>query len=1023
MSFTGALLLVFGVSIGTATFIENDFGPIGSQSIVYRATWFEMLMGLMVVNMIGVIVVKKMYKRDRWVNLLFHVAFIIIIIGAAITRFFGQEGMMHIREGESSNTFLSEQTYINATILDGDVKKEFHDKVLFSRIKNNSYSNSVALATGKVHFKMKQFIFNATQIVEHNEETGSPMLTLVSAGDRGRENVYFTEGQVNNINGLPIGFNGSFDPNTLQILATDSGLVLNSPYPVNTMSMDTRQMAQIEPNTWVPAAFRTLYTLGNINFVITGFDPQGQLKIISAKPESNSQQTRDGVVMEISGNGQTREVILFGGRGYEPEPVFVELGGVNMSVSYGSQIVEIPFSVTLKDFQLERYPGSMSPSSYASEVVVTDGDESYPYRIYMNHILDHGGYRFFQSSYDQDELGTVLSVNKDRPGTTITYIGYILLALGLIAIVFSGKTRFSYLSTQIERVHKKRQKLAISFIGLLLVSTTAMAVNTPEAPPLAQAEAFGTLVYQTNGGRMAPINSLASDLLRKVYKKGSYQGYTPEQVMLGMMSNAHEWQKAPMIQIRERDVDSEAIGSLVGVNGKYASYNDFFNEKGEYKLVDLVQAAYAKKPSLQSKFDKALMKVDERVNISYMVYQGILFKVFPVPNDPAHHWVSPLDKDFYTLTGQDSIFVRNAAYQYFKSVAENDYDQANLILNGIKKYQKTFGGDVMPSQQHIAMEINFNKWYIFKRLFPYYLLVGFVLMMLVFTTILKPVWQLKIPIKIMLGLIILGFIAHTGGLAMRWYISGHAPWSNGYEAMTYIAWATVLAGLLFSKKSPMTLGVTAFLAGIILFVAHLSFLDPQITNLVPVLKSYWLTIHVATITASYGFMALGALLAFLNLSIMIFKNEKNNVRLSLSIEELTYVNEMALSIGIILLTIGNFLGGVWANESWGRYWGWDPKETWALASIIFYAFVLHMRFIPGLQGKYAFNLASLLAFASIVMTFFGVNYYLSGLHSYAAGDPMPIPGWVYYSTATVAVLAVVSYWRNRKFSPINKTEE
>lgn len=1010
MSFSGALLLVFGVSIGVATFIENDFGPIGSQSIVYRALWFEVLMAVMVVNMIGVIVLKKMYKRDRWVNLLFHGAFIIILIGAGITRFFGEEGIMHIREGESSNTFISDNTYIKATILDGDDKKEIQDRVLFSRIKNNKYSTYVSLASGKLKLKMKQFIFKATQIVEHDEASGKPMLTLVTAGDRGRENVYFSVGDVNNINGLPISFNANDELNSFRILNTDSGLVLNSPYPVNTMSMDTREMSQIEENVWSPALFRTLYTIGEVNFVITGQDPKGIMKIISTKPESNNEQTRDAVVMEISGFGETQEVILFGGRGYLPEPIFVEIGGVNMSLSYGSRVVEVPFSVTLTDFQLDRYPGSMSPSSYASEVVVNDGDESYPFRIYMNHILDHGGYRFFQSSYDQDELGTVLSVNKDRPGTMVTYVGYILLAFGLLAILFSNKTRFRYLSSQIDRVHKKRQKLGAAIIVFLLMSSSFAVAQVPEAPPINQAEEFGRLIYQTQAGRMTPINSLASDLLRKVNKSGSYEGYTPEQVMLGMMSNAHEWQQEPMILVK-----SEAVEGLLGISSKYASYNDFFNEKGEYKLIEVVNAAYAKKPSMQSTFDKDLMKVDERVNISYLVYQGMLLKVFPVPNDPDSHWVSPLDEEFYSLTGDDSVFVRSGSYQYFRSIATEDYEQADLILNGIKKYQSTYGGSVLPSEQRVSMEINFNKWYIFKRLFPYYLLVGLGLMIVIFITIINPKYQLKIAIKVLLSLIILGFVAHTGGLAMRWYISGHAPWSNGYEAMTYIAWATVLAGLLFSKKSPMTLGVTGFLAGIILFVAHLSFLDPQITNLVPVLKSYWLTIHVATITASYGFMALGALLAFLNLSIMIFKTDKNNLRLSLSIEELTYVIEMAISIGIILLTIGNFLGGVWANESWGRYWGWDPKETWALASIIFYAFVLHMRFIPGLKGAYAFNFAALVTFASIIMTFFGVNYYLSGLHSYAAGDPMPIPSWVYYSIGVVGVLGIVSYWRNSKF--------
>ncbi|MDH5397215.1 MAG: cytochrome c biogenesis protein CcsA, partial [Cyclobacteriaceae bacterium] len=273
--------------------------------------------------------------------------------------------------------------------------------------------------------------------------------------------------------------------------------------------------------------------------------------------------------------------------------------------------------------------------------------------------------------------------------------------------------------------------------------------------------------------------------------------------------------------------------------------------------------------------------------------------------------------------------------------------------------------------------------------------------------------------KILKWLITAGFAVHSLGLIARWYISGHEPWSNGYESMIYIAWAGLLAGLIFQKKSPMTLAVTAILSGIILWVAHMSWMDPEITNLVPVLKSYWLAIHVATIVASYGFLALGALLAFINLVSMILRNKKNQVRLNLTIKELTYVIEMTLIVGLVLLTIGNFLGGIWANESWGRYWGWDPKETWALATIIFYAFILHMRFIPGLRGIYAFNFASLFGFSSVIMTYFGVNYYLSGLHSYAAGDPVPVPQFVYYTLATMVFVSLAAFINERIFGEKN----
>jgi cytochrome c-type biogenesis protein CcsB len=269
-----------------------------------------------------------------------------------------------------------------------------------------------------------------------------------------------------------------------------------------------------------------------------------------------------------------------------------------------------------------------------------------------------------------------------------------------------------------------------------------------------------------------------------------------------------------------------------------------------------------------------------------------------------------------------------------------------------------------------------------------------------------------------MGILILSFISQTIGLGLRWYISGHAPWSDGYESMVYISWATVLAGFLFSKNSPITLAATSILTALILFVAHLSWLDPQISNLVPVLKSYWLTFHVSMITGSYGFLGLGALLGFLNLILFIMSkssSKENNKFIALTIKELTYVAEMTLIVGLIFLTIGNFLGGVWANESWGRYWGWDSKEAWTLVTLVIYSFVVHLRFIPNLNSLYVFNIGALLAYSSVIMTYFGVNFYLSGLHSYAKGDPVPIPDFVYYVIGIVFITIALAY-KNRKLN-------
>ena len=257
------------------------------------------------------------------------------------------------------------------------------------------------------------------------------------------------------------------------------------------------------------------------------------------------------------------------------------------------------------------------------------------------------------------------------------------------------------------------------------------------------------------------------------------------------------------------------------------------------------------------------------------------------------------------------------------------------------------------------------------------------------------------------------FLGHAWGLGARWYISGHAPWSNAYEAMVYVSWVVILAGFLLSRYSKLVLAATTIFAGAMLMVAHLNWLNPEITPLVPVLKSYWLTIHVAVMTGSYAFLGLGAILSIINLIIMSFKFPKNYRLLDVKIEELTRINEVTLIIGVFMATIGTFLGGIWANESWGRYWGWDPKETWALIIVLVYAIILHLRFIPKCNGKYLFNLVSLIGFGSVLMTFFGVNYYLSGLHSYAGGTPPPMPAFVMPTLVIIGVIAVVAYIRNK----------
>jgi cytochrome c-type biogenesis protein CcsB len=487
----------------------------------------------------------------------------------------------------------------------------------------------------------------------------------------------------------------------------------------------------------------------------------------------------------------------------------------------------------------------------------------------------------------------------------------------------------------------------------------------------------------------------------------------PDQVFLGMVVNPGLWQLEPIIRVNHPE-----ILKIMGSNDKYYSFAAFFKDE-RYILQPLVEDAYNKKVSLRSKFDNEVIRLDERINICYYVFSGEFLRLFVVSGDISQPWYNHQDIRG-KINNEDSVFVENILYLYIqevrKSQSSGDWKIPADILSSISGYQQRYAADILPSSRRVSLEIFMNKSDVFARISNYYGLVGFVLLLLQFAVLFFKKLKLNIPVNLSIVLIIILFSLHTVGLGIRWYVAGHAPWSNGYEALTYIAWATVLAGLIFANRSAVTLSVTAILAFLVLHTAHLSWMDPQITNLVPVLKSYWLVIHVATITASYGFLGMGALLAYVNLLLMVFLTQHNRESVHLTILKQTNIIGMSLIIGLYLLAVGSFLGGVWANESWGRYWGWDPKETWAMVTILVYAFITHMRLVPGLKGIYAFNLSALLGFGTALMTYFGVNYYLTGLHSYAKGDPLPVPPVVYYTLAVVLVTAVAAYINDRRIS-------
>ncbi|OFX83421.1 MAG: c-type cytochrome biogenesis protein CcsB [Bacteroidetes bacterium GWF2_33_16] len=789
----GVLFAVLVLVMAFATFVEKDYGANVARYFIYNTWWFELIFVLAVINILGQIVFQKLYKLKKNTIFLFHFAFVLIIIGAGITRYFGIEGMMHIREGESVSRFV---------------------------------------------------------------------------------------------------------------------LVDNS-------KLDNRN-------------------------------------------------TKD-------------------------------------------EYIDLPFSLKLDKFSIERYPGSNSPSSFVSNIVLVDIENGIemPYLIYMNHILKYRGYRFFQSSYDKDEKGTILSVSKDPYGLFVTYMGYFILILNLILSLINKHSLFR--SITINQLSSVGRKMAGVVLILLLITTASFADNEKLIVPTNQANYFGSILVQDQTGRTEPLYTLSHDILRKVSKKTSIDGLNPMQVFLGFYFDFDHWKEVPLIKVSNKE-----IRKIIGIKGDYASFTDFIDlEKESYKLSYTLHMANSKPANARNKLDKEIIKLDERVNICYMMYTGDFLKLFPVI-DSSDVWHSPADAYLFTDSKDDSLYLSNIISLVYNEIVNKNPGGEHKYLSSIKLYQQKYAKYKLPSELKIKSEILYYKSGVFERLFPFYGTMGFVLFILLVSEIIRRRKIISGFIVLIKGFLLIAFILHTSGFFLRWYISGHAPMSNGYETMIFISWVTILAGFIFQHRSPMVLAATSMLASLTLLVAHLSFMDPEITNLVPVLKSYWLTLHVSVITSSYGFLGLAAVLGILIMILYLFISEKNKLRINKTIEELTIINYKAVTIGLYLLTIGTFLGAIWANESWGRYWGWDPKETWSLITIIVYSFVLHSRMIEIFRSIFVFNLMSLVAFSSVLMTYFGVNYFLSGLHSYAGGSSTEIPGFVYFIITFLLMLSFMAFIKYKK---------
>ena len=1032
------LFLSFSIAMGVGTFVESKYNTDTARIWVYNAWWFEAIMLFFMINFIGNIKRYNLLRKEKWATLMLHLSFILIIAGAFITRYISYEGMMPIREGETEKIFYSDKMYLTLFV-DGEYKGEmrrrvFEKPLLLSPVTNNNFSISEKFDTTEFEVNYENFILGAKEVIKPDPK-GSLLFKIVEAGDGGREEHFLKEGEVQNLHNTLFALN-KFTPGAINITINDSISTIQTPFEGEFMRMADKLQGKVAKDIVQPLMMRSLYTIGDMRIVF----PEPALKGNNGYDSANhfkAKEHTDALVLKLTADGQEKTITLLGTKGLVGESQTVKIGKIDYTFFYGNKVYTLPFSIKLNDFIAQKYPGTeKSYSSFESQVTVRNGTEVFDARVFMNNILDYEGYRFFQSSFDPDEKGTVLSVSHDYWGTIITYIGYFMLYFALMAIMFTKHSRFADLKRKLEVVKTKKANLLP--LLLLFLSFGAFAQDHNNAQflsekqidsviekrkvPAEHAAKFGRLIVQDAGGRMKPINTFSSELLRKVSHENTYKGMNSDQVFLSMTQGGNIWIQVPLIYMK---AGNDSIRKIIGIDAekKYASFIDFFDNQGNYKLLPYLENAY--KSANPNQFEKDFIETDKKVNIMEDALSGTIMKIFPIPDDLNNKWVSFPELANAGMKGMAATYTQNILQMYFTALEEasvsKDYKQADGLLESINGFQKKYGSKVLPSDEKITSEILYNKYDVFQKLPYWYMYAAILMLLFTILKIFKERKSLNFLVNAMHIIVGILFVLHTFALIARWYISGHAPWSNAYESIIYVAWATMFFGLAFDLKSKLTVASSAFVAAMILTAAYMNWIDPEIGNLQPVLNSYWLMIHVAIIVASYGPFALGMILGVVSLILILFTTESNKEKMKLNIKEITYINEMALTIGLIMLTIGNFLGGQWANESWGRYWGWDPKETWALISIMVYAFVIHSRFVPALRGKWIFNLMSIFAFLSIMFTYFGVNFHLVGLHSYASGEAKSL-SWIWQSLLAISILGAITYPKYRKYYKKNSNE-
>ena len=649
----------------------------------------------------------------------------------------------------------------------------------------------------------------------------------------------------------------------------------------------------------------------------------------------------------------------------EQQPSFTDSKGISH---------QLPFSITLNQFEIIYYKGTLAPMDFISHISVADKDchRQIQGKVSMNHIFSYQHYRFYQSGYSEDNEGSVFSVSHDPYGIGITYAGYTLLLLSTVFFFFSPQSRFRQLLKS-PLLHRSLTVILLLFAFSLNSNFLKANSPSPKVLPREVAEHFGDL-YILYNNRICPLQTFARDFTIKLYGSSSYKGLTPEEVLTGWLFYYDSWKNEPIIRIK-----SNEARKLLEIEGNYARLKDYISTINEYKLEKMMNHI---RSGEQVTDKRGIEEADEKFNIINLVCTGAMMKIFPCRNIAGKtlEWYSQSDQLPQDMDNDKWVFIRKSMSYVNEMIVMKKYNDACLLLEKIKKYQQKECDGLLPADNKFKAEKIYNQFDYSKSVAMACICIGLICFIYYCHCMASQKRTSRKAIIILNILLWIVFTYLSAAICLRGYVSNHLPLSNGFETMQFMAWCTLLLTFLLQRKFAMLLPFGFLLCGLTLMVSMLGESNPQITQLMPVLQSPLLSIHVVVIMIAYS------LLAFIMLNgvtaVILHQSQKECKE---QIERLQIISQIILYPAIFLLAIGIFIGAVWANVSWGRYWGWDPKEVWALITMLVYALALHPRSLPWFHRTMFFHVFCITAFITVLITYFGVNFLLGGMHSYANG--------------------------------------